>query len=64
GPLPRSKDWLDWVNRPQSEAELAALRKCVERGTPYGKETWQHATAERLGLEAILHPRGRPREKK
>ena len=64
GPLPRSKDWLDWVNRPQSEAELAALRKCIERGTPYGNESWQHATAERLGLEASLHPRGRPRSVK
>jgi putative transposase len=61
GPLPRGDDWLDWVNRPQSEAELAALRKCIERGTPYGNESWQHATAERLGLEASLHPRGRPR---
>lgn len=61
GPLPRGKDWLDWVNRPQSEAELAALRKCVERGTPCGNESWQHATAERLGLEASLRPRGRPR---
>jgi putative transposase len=61
GPLPRGKVWLDWVNRPQSEAELAALRKCIERGMPYGNETWQHATAERLGMEASLHPRGRPR---
>ena len=60
GPIPRSKDWLDWVNQPQSEAELAALRKCIERGMPYGNESWQHATAERLGLEASLHPRGRP----
>ena len=61
GPIPRNKDWLDWVNQPQSEAELAALRKCIERGMPYGNESWQHATAERLGLEASLHPRGRPR---
>ena len=61
GPLPRGDDWLDWVNRPQSEADLAALRKCIERGTPYGNESWQHATAERLGLEASIHPRGRPR---
>jgi len=60
GPVPRGRDWLDWVNRPQSEAELAALRKCIARGTPYGKETWQHVTAERLGLEASLQPRGRP----
>jgi len=61
GPLPRSKDWLDGVNRPQSEAELAALQKCIGRGMPYGSESWQHATAERLGLEASLRPRGRPR---
>jgi len=40
--------------------EPAALRKCIARGTPYGKETWQHVTAERLGLEASLQPRGRP----
>ena len=37
GPIPRNKDWLDWVNRPQSEAELAALRKCIERGTALRK---------------------------
>jgi len=61
GPVPRNMDWLDWVNQPQSESELAALRKCIERGMPYGGESWQHATAERLGLEASLHPRGRPR---
>jgi hypothetical protein len=59
-PFSRGRDWLDWVNRPQSEAEPAAKRKCIARGTPYGKETWQHVTAERLGLEASLQPRGRP----
>ena len=61
GPTPRNADWLDWVNQPQSESELAALRKCIERGMPYGSEPWQHATAERLGLKSSLHPRGRPR---
>jgi putative transposase len=61
GPLLRKKDWLDWVNRPQSEAELATLRKCIARGTPYGEASWQRATATRLGLESSLRPRGRPR---
>lgn len=61
GPLPRPAHWLAWVNQPQSEAELAALRKCIERGTPYGSETWQHETAQQLGLEASLRPRGRPK---
>lgn len=61
GPAPRGDDWIDWVNRPQSEAELAALRKSIERGTPYGGEFWQRTTADRLGLESSLRPRGRPR---
>ena len=61
GPVPLPRDWRRHVQAPQSEAELAALRKCVARGTPFGSESWQRATAERLGLEASLHPRGRPR---
>jgi hypothetical protein len=54
--------WCVLPSRPQSDAELAALRKCIQRATPYGNETWQYATAQRLGLEASLRPRGRPRK--
>ena len=32
--IPRGEDWLKWVNQPQSEANLAALRKCTARGAP------------------------------
>ncbi len=34
GPLRRPDDWLNRVNEPQDEAELAALRTSVERGAP------------------------------
>src|SRR5439155_2965442 len=36
GPVPRPADWAAYVNAPQTEAELAALRRCAERGTPFG----------------------------
>ncbi|MCE5276594.1 MAG: transposase, partial [Planctomycetaceae bacterium] len=36
GGLPQ--DWLDWVNRPHSDKELAALQRCIERGVPFGRE--------------------------
>jgi putative transposase len=36
GPVPRHAGWLEHVQVPHSEAELAALRRCVERGAPYG----------------------------
>jgi putative transposase len=61
GPVPRGDDWLAWVNQPQSEAEEKALRRSVNRGTPFGSPTWQQTTAGQLGLETTLRPRGRPR---
>jgi putative transposase len=60
-PLPEPTQWLRIVNRPQTEAELKALRKCVNRGQPYGPESWIERCAEKLGLESTLRPRGRPR---
>lgn len=61
GPVRHEGNWLKWVNRPQTAAEEAALRKCVARGSPYGGPVWQRLTARRLGLESSLRPRGRPR---
>jgi len=50
------------LNEPQTEAELAALARSIDRGTPYGSERWTERTAKKLDLEATLHPRGRPRK--
>ena len=61
-PLRRPDNWRGWVNEPQNESELAALRHCVNRGTPFGAETWTEATVKRLGLEATTRPRGRPKK--
>lgn len=61
-PLPRPRRWLDWVNEPQTEAELAAVRRSISRGCPYGDETWTDNTVRALGLETTLRPRGRPRK--
>ena len=47
-------------NRPQTDAELNAVRKAIRRGSPLGGEQWQHRIAKRLGLESTLRPRGRP----
>jgi hypothetical protein len=54
-------DWLDIVNQSQTEAELEALRRCVNRGCPLGSTGWVKRTVRQLGLESTLRPRGRPR---
>ena len=62
GPVPRDAAWVARVNLPMNEAELAAMRHCVARGTPYGSGAWAALTAEALGLQSSLRPRGRPRK--
>jgi putative transposase len=58
----RPADSLAYVNQPQTEAEVVAMRECLSRGRPYGAETWAVETAARLGLESSLRPVGRPRK--
>ena len=61
-PIDRPRNWVWRVNQPTNEEELACLRRCVQRGTPYGSERWTGNTAVRLGLEYSLRPRGRPKQ--
>lgn len=62
-PVSPFEDWNDWVYQPHTQAELDALRCSARRGTPFGEQEWQQATAARLDLETTLRPRGRPRSK-
>ncbi len=62
-PIELPADWSEFVNRPETQAELEALRGSVNRQTPFGTPYWQQSMAERLGLEQSLRPPGRPRKK-
>jgi putative transposase len=61
-PVPLPKGWVAHVNGVEAEAELAAVRRAVARGSPFGSLPWQRRTARRLGLEYTLRPRGRPKK--
>ena len=61
-PMSRKPSWVEHVNAPQSEAELAAIQRCVDRGSPYGDGRWHDRAVRELGLETTLRPRGRPRK--
>jgi putative transposase len=61
-PLDQPENWIDWVNRSQTDAEIEALRRSVNRGTPYGSENWKIEIAAALGLKYTLQPRGRPKK--
>jgi putative transposase len=63
-PLPRPADWLQTLNRLQREGDADRIRASVRKGTPFGSPRWVKQSAVRLGLEATLRPRGRPKKQK
>jgi hypothetical protein len=58
-PIPRPALWLQHVNQPQGEAELASVRRSIVRSRPYGDKDWTVRTAKSLGLEHALRVPGR-----
>ena len=60
-PVPRPSDWLAYVNEPAQRAEVDNLRRCANRGAPYGRPDWVLGAVERLGLQSTLRERERPR---
>ncbi len=54
--------WLKFVNAPQTAAELADLRRCVNWGRPYGESSWVQRTAADLRLTHTLRRPGRPKQ--
>ena len=63
-PVHHAVNWLKQVNRPQTEAEVEALRECIRRRRPYGDQAWTEATVRVMGLESSLRPPGGPPKKK
>ncbi len=61
-PVALGRSWCDYVNQPQTEAELAAIRCSLQRGRPYGGDAWQTKVTKQLGLEHTFRSRGRPRK--
>jgi putative transposase len=55
------RDWTDRVHGPKTEAKLDAVRRAVRRSYQFGSSEWQRTTAQRLGLQTTLRPRGRRR---
>ncbi|HLJ94862.1 MAG TPA: transposase [Gemmataceae bacterium] len=58
----RQARWRRFVHTPLTERELAAVRRAVTSGRPFGSPGWVEATARSLGLALMPRPRGRPRK--
>jgi hypothetical protein len=57
----RRTDWVKFVNRPQTSAEMVAVAHAMKHNRPYGSERWTAKIEKRLGI-GPLRERGRPRK--
>jgi len=62
GPLPWPAYGTEYVNGAETDDDLAAVRRSVIRGAPFGNEPWQGQPAAALGLESALRRQGRPKK--
>jgi len=60
-PVEMPANWEELVDEPQTQEEVDALRRSVNRGTPFGTPAWQHRTATRLKLQSSLRDPWRPK---
>jgi len=56
----RQAYWRKWVHEPLSARELAAVRRSVTSGRPYGNEAWVKHMGPHLGIALLPKRRGRP----
>ncbi|MBI4022139.1 MAG: transposase [Candidatus Andersenbacteria bacterium] len=57
-PVQVDHDFRQWVNIPQPQEELAAVRFAIKRSRPYGQDAWLLKTVAALGLETTMRQQG------
>jgi putative transposase len=61
-PVPLPKNWIAFVNAPQTPGEFEAIRNSVRRQSPFGTPEWAARKSAELGLGQTMAPLGRPRK--
>ena len=60
-PVQLPRNYLSWLNTPEHSEELESIRTSVNKGSPYGLESWVEKTAKKFGLSSTLRNPGRPK---
>lgn len=61
-PVERPAEWRHWVNTDERPEQVAAVRRSVVKGQPYGSEPWVERVVRQWNLGATMRKRGRPRK--
>ena len=62
GAAMRQRRWSAYVHQTPDAGEMAAIRRSGETGLPYGESNWVSRLCDRLKLDLVIRPRGRPKK--
>ncbi|MDD5721238.1 MAG: transposase [Candidatus Pacebacteria bacterium] len=61
-PIEEPKDYLSFVNTPQTNFEEESIRIPIIKSNPFGSIDWSIKTIKKFGLESTIRQKGRPRK--
>ncbi len=61
GPTPFPRGYRSWINSPDKEDDLTAIRASIRKAIPYGSSTWVEKMVIKHDLASTLREPGRPR---
>jgi len=61
-PIKPGRDYLKQVNSPEPKELLENIRLSVNKGRPFGKDSWVEKIVEKFNLKSTLNSVGRPRK--
>jgi len=61
-PISEPRDYLSFVNIPQTTKEEENIRASVVKGKPFGASEWAVEMIKKFGLEATVRATGRPKK--
>jgi putative transposase len=61
-PVARPRDYVSWLNAPQTAREEEAIERSIGKNIPFGSDAWTLTTVKKYGLEQTLRSVGRPRK--
>lgn len=61
-PISAPRNYLDYLNEAQTEAELEGVRKSVNKNIPFGDDTWRGNIIEKFNLGQTIRGVGRPKK--
>jgi len=62
-PVSKPKDYLEWLNQPQTAEEEDAIEMAVVKSSPFGSLSWTETMVKKFNLGQTLRGVGRPKKK-